>query len=106
MPMAIPDDVERRAVVDYLATLAPGDTSSPAATAPAYAPPAPPGLRTGRAAFGDYRGDGPGVRRRITPADLPLPYSTPSAQNGPNIVAPPPGAHPQLRGPRRARDDG
>jgi glucose/arabinose dehydrogenase len=96
MPMAIPDDVERRAVVDYLATLAPGDTSLAAAAAPTSNAPAPPGLRTGPAAFGDYRGDGPGVRRRITAADLPPPYSTPSAQNGPNVVATPPGAHPYV----------
>jgi hypothetical protein len=96
MPMAIPGDVERRALVDYLATLAPGDTPSPAAEAPVSTPPAPPGLRTGQAAFGDYRGDGPGVRRRITTADLPPPYSTPSAQNGPDVVAPPVGAHPYV----------
>jgi glucose/arabinose dehydrogenase/cytochrome c2 len=96
MPMAIPDEFERRAVVDYLATLAPGDTSPPAADAPAADPPAPPGLRVGAAAFGDYRGDGPGVRRHITAADVPPPYATPSAQNGPNVVAPPPGAHPYV----------
>jgi len=96
MPIAVPDDTERRALVDYLGTLAAGDTSSPAGGVSAYAPPAPPGLRAGRAAFGDYRGDGPGVRRHITIADLPPPYSTPSAQNGPNVVAPPPGAHPYV----------
>ncbi len=96
MPTAIPDEFERRAVVDYLATLAPGDTSSPAAAAHATAPPASPGLRTGPAAFGDYRGDGPGVRRHITTADLPPPYATLSAQNGPNVVAPPPGADPYV----------
>jgi len=99
MPVAIPDEVERRAVVDYLASLNAGNAPSRGAEAPAYLPPAPPasaGLRTGRAAFGDYRGDGPGVRRHITIADLPEPYSTPSAQNGPDVVAPPPGAHPYL----------
>jgi glucose/arabinose dehydrogenase/cytochrome c2 len=96
MPIAVPDDIERRALVDYVATLAPGDTPSAAAGSAVYTPPAPPGLRTGRAAFGDYRGDGPGVRRHITIADLPPPYSTPSAQNGPNVVAPPPGAHPYV----------
>lgn len=96
MPMAIPGDVERREVVGYLATLAPGGAPSPAAEMLVATPPAPPGLRTGRFAFGDYRGDGPGVRRRITTADLPPPYSTPSAQNGPDVVAPPPGAHPYL----------
>ncbi len=96
MPMAIPDDAERHAVVDYLATLAAGNASAPATQAPVDTPPAAPGLRTGRAAFGDYRGDGPGVRRHITTADLPAPYSTPSAQNGPDVVAPPPGAHPYV----------
>jgi glucose/arabinose dehydrogenase/cytochrome c2 len=97
MPMAIPDDVERRAVVDYLATLAPGEGATPAAGArPAQTTPAPPGLRTGRAAFGDFRGDGPGVRRHITTADLPPPFSTPSAQNGPDVVAPPAGARPEV----------
>ncbi len=96
MPMAIPDDVERHDVVDYLATLTAGDTSTPTAEAFLDTPPAAPGLRTGHAAFGDYRGDGPGVRRHITVADLPAPYSTPSAQNGPNVVASPPGARPHV----------
>jgi glucose/arabinose dehydrogenase/cytochrome c2 len=96
MPIAIPDDRERRALIDYLATLAPGETPSPAIQAPVSTPPALAGLRVGRAAFGDYRDDGPGVRRRITTADLPPPYSTPSAQNGPDVVAPPQGAHPYL----------
>ena len=97
MPMAIPDEVERRTVIDYLATLAPGDTSAPAADAGwAQAAPAPPELRTGRAAFGDFRGDGPGVRLHITTADLPPPFSTPSARNGPDVVAPPRGASPYV----------
>ena len=95
MPMAIADEAERHAVVDYLATLPSGHAPSAARAAPAPAtPPAPPGLRTGRAAFGDFRGDGPGVRRHITIADLPPPFSTPSARNAPQIVPPPPGAHP------------
>jgi glucose/arabinose dehydrogenase/cytochrome c2 len=97
MPMAIPDAVERRAVLGYLATLASGEeVTRPAGAQPKETTPAPPGLRTGRAAFGDFRGDGPGVRRHITTADLPPPYSTPSAQNGPNVVAPPSGARPYL----------
>jgi hypothetical protein len=97
MPMALPDNVERRAVLDYLATLVPGEGATPAARAhPAQTTPAPPGLREGRAAFGDFRGDGPGVRRHITTADLPPPFSTPSAQNGPDVVSPPAGAHPEV----------
>ena len=31
--------------------------------------------QTGAAAFGDWRSDAPGVRRKITPADLPAPYA-------------------------------
>lgn len=40
----------------------------------------------------DWKQDGPGVRHKITLADLPLPYTTKSAQNGPHVVRPPPGA--------------
>jgi glucose/arabinose dehydrogenase len=39
------------------------------------------GVLVGRAAFGDWRSDAPGVRRLITPADLPPPFATPSAGN-------------------------
>ena len=44
--------------------------------APAFADDA---VRTGAAAFGDWRTDAPGVRRLITPADLPAPFATKSA---------------------------
>lgn len=98
MPMAVPDDVERGAVIDYLATLGPVRALSPAQDAgpSVQTGPAGPGLRVGRAAMGDFRDDGPGVRRRITLADLPPPFSTPSAQNGPDVVAPPVGARPYV----------
>jgi len=49
-------------------------------------------LLTGKAAMGDWTGDAPGVRRKITVADLPPPNDTRSANNGPVIVARPPGA--------------
>jgi glucose/arabinose dehydrogenase len=96
MPMAVPDEAERQGVIDYLASLASGATAVAATSAPPLTAPAAPGLRIGRDAFGDYRGDGPGVRRRITIADLPAPFATPSAQNGPEVVAPPPGARPYV----------
>ena len=56
-------------------------------------------LRTGAAAFGDWRADAPGVRRLITPADLPAPFATPSvaersqrtARTGVDIPKAPPG---------------
>ena len=38
-------------------------------------------VRTGAAAFGDWRSDAPGVRRLITPADLPAPFATRSTAN-------------------------
>ena len=45
---------------------------------------------TGTAAYGDWHSDAPGVRRKITPADMPPPYATASANNGPSVVAGPP----------------
>ena len=54
------------------------------------------GLLTGKAAMGDWRSDAPGVRRRITPADLPPPYASPSAWNGPRIVPRPQSAWPKV----------
>ena len=64
--------------------------------APAFADEA---VRTGAAAFGDWRADAPGVRRLITPADLPAPYATRSTANmsqrearaGGEILRAPPG---------------
>ncbi len=42
---------------------------------------------TGEAAFGDWSSDAPGVRRLITPADMPEPFSTPAAAARAAIVA-------------------
>ncbi len=49
-------------------------------------------LLTGVNAFGDWRSDAPGVRRKITVADLPPPFATESAGNDAQIVARPSGA--------------
>ena len=49
-------------------------------------------VRTGAAAFGDWRSDAPGVWRRIEVKDLPAPFTTPSARNTSAVVARPPGA--------------
>src|SRR5580700_7949215 len=53
-------------------------------------------VRAGQAAFGDWTTDAPGVRRKITPADLVAPYLTSSAFNGPDVVAPPADAMPKV----------
>ncbi len=50
---------------------------------------------TGPEAMGDWTTDAPGVRRKLTPADLPAPYDTPSANNGPRVVKRPEGAWPK-----------
>lgn len=52
-------------------------------------------LLRGAAAFGDFSQDHPGVRRLIRPQDLPQPYATASAENGPSPVARPADAWPQ-----------
>ena len=54
---------------------------------------------TGQAAFTDYSQEKPGIRRKLSVADLPAPYATPSVDNGPdgtsNMIARPQGAWPQ-----------
>lgn len=47
------------------------------------------------APFTDYRFEAPGNLRKITGADLPQPYATPSAGNGPRIVKRPDWAWPK-----------
>jgi glucose/arabinose dehydrogenase len=49
-------------------------------------------VRTGKAAFGDWHTDAPGVTRKITPADLPRPLDTQPAANRSRVVAKPAGA--------------
>lgn len=53
-------------------------------------------LLTGKSALGDWTSDAPGVRRKITVADLPPPGATRSARNSPDVVARPKGAQPQV----------
>lgn len=53
------------------------------------------GVLTGKAALGDWTTDAPGVRRRITTADLPQPFDTKSVDNGPRLVPRPEGAWPK-----------
>lgn len=56
---------------------------------------ADPAVRTGTAALDDWSTDAPGVRRLITVADLPAPYTTTSVDNGPKLVPRPAGVLPQ-----------
>jgi glucose/arabinose dehydrogenase len=54
------------------------------------------GTLTGSDALGDWTTDAPGVRRKITVADLPKPYATPGVDNGPRLISRPKGAWPQV----------
>jgi glucose/arabinose dehydrogenase len=51
-------------------------------------------LREGTSAYSDWRVDHPGLRRRISSTDLPLPFATPVASNGSRTVGRPPRATP------------
>lgn len=51
--------------------------------------------QAGTVVFSDYRQQRPGVRHRITVADLPRPYATPSADRGADLVPRPKEAWPQ-----------
>jgi glucose/arabinose dehydrogenase len=87
---------QRWQVVTYVKSLRKGQStttgaqassdSSPAAKSSAP-PPQPP--------FTDYRFEKPGTVRHITVKDLPAPYATESATNGPKIVARPTNAWPK-----------
>ena len=100
MALHVAAAADRRDLIAYLATLRGGAVkklTSNAAEGPGQAPPlAQPskGLLTGAAAFGDWRSDAPGVRRRIEVADLPAPFATPSAGNSPHVVDRPAGKMP------------
>lgn len=50
---------------------------------------------TGKDALGDWTTDAPGVRRKITLADLAQPFDTPSVKNHPKVVKRPEGAWPK-----------
>ncbi len=97
MPARVDDAGERRDLIAYLTTVAGGPARAAATDTPA-APAVPAGggggLLTGSAAFGDWHSDAPGVRRRITVADLPQPFATPSSGNSPSIVDRPEAAVP------------
>ncbi len=53
-------------------------------------------VRSGTTAISDdWSSDAPGVRRKITSADLPAPYESKSVDNGPHMVRRPEGAWPK-----------
>lgn len=86
MPLAVPDPSDRAALISYLSSL-PGAAAPVASGSSSY---------VSGAAFGDYRQDAPGKRHKITVADLPAPFASPSISNRPSILPRPDGAMPQI----------
>jgi glucose/arabinose dehydrogenase len=88
---------QRWQVVTYLKAL--GGSNPPLPTAKAAAAPATSGAAPTatppNAPFTDYRFENPGTVRKITVQDLPQPFATKSANNGPRVVARPSDAWPK-----------
>jgi glucose/arabinose dehydrogenase len=88
-------EAQRWQVVSFVKSL----TSAPPGHAPAAVSAAPADARSNapppQPPFTDYRFEKPGVTRHITVQDLPAPYATESATNGPKLVARPTDAWPK-----------
>src|SRR6266567_9049854 len=65
-------------------------------TAPVAAATESDTLLIGKAAMGDWKSDAPGVRRKISVADLPAPSSNVLAINPPRVTRRPADAQPQV----------
>jgi hypothetical protein len=82
MPIPVPSAENRHNLIAYLSTLtAPAGSFRPSDLAAAPAPAA--------SDAGDWRHAAPGVAHHITLGDLPPPYKTASAGNGPQVVKQP-----------------
>jgi len=83
---------QRWKIVSYVKTLGTPKAAAMSAEAPSTAklnlPPTKP-------PFTDFRGEFPGKIRKITVKDLPEPFMTKSAENGPKLVPRPQGAWPK-----------
>ncbi|MGA9545730.1 MAG: PQQ-dependent sugar dehydrogenase [Candidatus Sulfotelmatobacter sp.] len=91
---------QRWQVVTYVKSMeAPQVAQEASAPAPVDTAPVDAGTSTFKAPpptppFTDFRYEKPGTVRKITVADLPQPYATQSAENGPKLVARPENAWP------------
>jgi hypothetical protein len=83
MPLAVPGVADRQDLLAYLATVGTTDVLRGPAPAPAA---------VAATDMGDYHHDSPGTVHRVVLSELPAPFSTRSAGNGPKVVTPPEGA--------------
>jgi glucose/arabinose dehydrogenase len=87
---------QRWQIVTYIRSLGKGKAPAPTAKVePDNSPGTVAGGPPPTAPFTDYRFEKPGTSRKITPADLPEPYATKSANNGPRVVVRPADAWPK-----------
>jgi glucose/arabinose dehydrogenase/mono/diheme cytochrome c family protein len=88
---------ERWQIVNYLRALGGSKPGSPRVrTSPTDAAVAGVGAPPPKAPFTDYRFEKPGTIRKITLKDLPAPFATSSAGNGPEVVPRPENAWPHV----------
>jgi len=80
MPISVSDAGDRADLIAYLSTL---QMPANAASTPN---PAPTPTTSSSNDPGDWQNAAPGVKRHITVADLPAPFATRSAGNGPRVV--------------------
>ncbi len=93
---SLPEE-QRWQVVTYIKSLSSGPSAA-SASAPAAAPQSAPAVSNApppTPPFTDYRYESPGTVRHITIKDLPQPFATESATNGPKVVARPENAWPK-----------
>jgi len=83
MPIPVSNTRDRLDVIAFLSTLMPPAGISQSASI------APPSASSPQNDPGDWHHAAPGVTHHITLADLPPPYSTPSAGNAPKVVKQP-----------------
>ena len=87
---------QRWQIITYIKSLGKGNAPAPSAKASADGDAAPvAGGPAPTAPFTDYRFEKAGTSRKITLADLPQPYATKSAGNGPKVVPRPADAWPK-----------
>jgi glucose/arabinose dehydrogenase len=84
MPIPVPDAGNRANLIAFLSTLTGAGAAVPAAVP---APSAVSGIDAG-----DWRNDAPGVRHHVDLSQMPAPFATGSAGNGPKEVKRPEGA--------------
>ena len=87
MMISVVNAADRLDLIAYMATL-----KTPANVPPA-ANPAPALSPSSQTNAGDWFHAAPGVRYHFTPTDLPVPFATTSAGNGPHVVKPPEKRH-------------